>query len=146
MDGAGSPLRRAATRETTGPLKAWLSEHKKNPYPTKAEKIMLAIITRMTLTQVSTWFANARRRLKKDNRLGSGDADGEDDSVVDMDSDREGDSDTTSVDAACCVTPAHRPSERRDVDLQRDRRVDGDRTRENAVGRDERTPLRADGE
>ena len=29
------------------------------------EKIMLAIITRMTLTQVSTWFANARRRLKK---------------------------------------------------------------------------------
>ena len=30
---------------------------------------MLAIITKMTLTQVSTWFANARRRLKKDNRL-----------------------------------------------------------------------------
>ena len=53
MEGAGSPLRRAATRETTGPLKAWLSEHKKNPYPTKAEKIMLAIITRMTLTQVN---------------------------------------------------------------------------------------------
>ncbi|KAH3849869.1 hypothetical protein DPMN_092273 [Dreissena polymorpha] len=28
---------------------------------------MLAIATRMTLTQVSTWFANARRRMKKDN-------------------------------------------------------------------------------
>ena len=28
---------------------------------------MLAISTRMTLTQVSTWFANARRRMKKDN-------------------------------------------------------------------------------
>jgi hypothetical protein len=41
---------------------------RKNPYPTKAEKIMLAIITRMTLTQVSTWFANARRRLKKENK------------------------------------------------------------------------------
>lgn len=59
--------RKNATRETTGPLKAWLSQHKKNPYPTKGEKVMLAIATRMTLTQVSTWFANARRRMKKDN-------------------------------------------------------------------------------
>jgi len=49
-------------------LKAWLCRHIKNPYPTKAEKMMLAIITKMTLTQVSTWFANARRRIKKDNR------------------------------------------------------------------------------
>lgn len=30
---------------------------------------MLAIITKMTLTQVSTWFANARRRLKKENKM-----------------------------------------------------------------------------
>ncbi|KAL4235442.1 Irx1p [Mactra antiquata] len=59
--------RKNATRETTGPLKAWLSQHKKNPYPTKGEKVMLAIATRMTLTQVSTWFANARRRMKKGN-------------------------------------------------------------------------------
>lgn len=58
-----------ATRETTSTLKAWLQEHKKNPYPTKGEKIMLAIITKMTLTQVSTWFANARRRLKKENKM-----------------------------------------------------------------------------
>lgn len=61
--------RKNATRETTSVLKAWLSEHKKNPYPTKGEKIMLAIITKMTLTQVSTWFANARRRLKKENKM-----------------------------------------------------------------------------
>ena len=61
--------RKNATRETTSTLKAWLSEHKKNPYPTKGEKIMLAIITKMTLTQVSTWFANARRRLKKENKM-----------------------------------------------------------------------------
>lgn len=45
--------RKNATRETTSTLKAWLNEHKKNPYPTKGEKIMLAIITKMTLTQVS---------------------------------------------------------------------------------------------
>ena len=45
--------RKNATRESTATLKAWLNEHKKNPYPTKGEKIMLAIITKMTLTQVS---------------------------------------------------------------------------------------------
>lgn len=61
--------RKNATRESTNTLKAWLQEHKKNPYPTKGEKIMLAIITKMTLTQVSTWFANARRRLKKENKM-----------------------------------------------------------------------------
>jgi len=61
--------RKNATRETTSTLKAWLNEHRKNPYPTKGEKIMLAICTKMTLTQVSTWFANARRRLKKENKM-----------------------------------------------------------------------------
>ena len=61
--------RKNATRESTSTLKAWLYEHIKNPYPTKGEKIMLAIITKMTLTQVSTWFANARRRLKKENKM-----------------------------------------------------------------------------
>ncbi|XP_070411272.1 iroquois-class homeodomain protein IRX-3a isoform X2 [Nothobranchius furzeri] len=66
----GDPSRpKNATRESTATLKAWLSEHRKNPYPTKGEKIMLAIITKMTLTQVSTWFANARRRLKKENKM-----------------------------------------------------------------------------
>ena len=66
----GDPSRpKNATRESTSTLKAWLNEHRKNPYPTKGEKIMLAIITKMTLTQVSTWFANARRRLKKENQM-----------------------------------------------------------------------------
>ncbi|XP_055992395.1 iroquois-class homeodomain protein IRX-6 isoform X1 [Sorex fumeus] len=66
---SSSGRRKNATRETTSTLKAWLNEHRKNPYPTKGEKIMLAIITKMTLTQVSTWFANARRRLKKENKM-----------------------------------------------------------------------------
>ncbi|XP_034880414.1 iroquois-class homeodomain protein IRX-6 [Mirounga leonina] len=66
---SGTGRRKNATRETTSTLKAWLNEHRKNPYPTKGEKIMLAIITKMTLTQVSTWFANARRRLKKENKM-----------------------------------------------------------------------------
>ncbi|KAH7728459.1 iroquois C [Aphelenchoides avenae] len=66
MDGA---RRKNATREVTMPLKQWLNDHRRNPYPTKAEKMLLAIVTKMTLTQVSTWFANARRRLKKENKM-----------------------------------------------------------------------------
>ena len=54
------------TRESTIPLKHWLQTHHANPYPTKPEKIVLAMNSGMTLTQVSTWFANARRRLKKE--------------------------------------------------------------------------------
>jgi len=50
--------RKNATRESTSTLKAWLYEHIKNPYPTKGEKIMLAIITKMTLTQVVSRYYN----------------------------------------------------------------------------------------
>ncbi|KFQ68849.1 Iroquois-class homeodomain protein irx-1-A, partial [Phaethon lepturus] len=57
-----------AARESTGALKAWLMQHPRNPYPSKGEKVMLAVVSRMSLTQVSTWFANARRRLKKENK------------------------------------------------------------------------------
>ena len=96
--------RKNATRETTSTLKAWLNEHRKNPYPTKGEKIMLAIITKMTLTQVSTWFANARRRLKKENKMtwsprnrcdDDDDDDGKDGSGSGVkDRDRDGDTDS----------------------------------------------------
>jgi len=47
--------RKNATRESTSTLKAWLFQHIKNPYPTKGEKIMLAIVTHMTLTQVTLY-------------------------------------------------------------------------------------------
>ncbi|KFM07716.1 Iroquois-class homeodomain protein irx-3, partial [Aptenodytes forsteri] len=59
-----------AARESTGALKAWLARHSRNPYPSKGEKVMLAVVSQMSLTQVSTWFANARRRLKKENKAG----------------------------------------------------------------------------
>ncbi|XP_041376264.1 homeobox protein araucan-like [Gigantopelta aegis] len=94
LDLNSAARRKAATRETTSPLKAWLSEHRKNPYPTKAEKIMLAIITKMTLTQVSTWFANARRRLKKENKMGW---DGNDKGDDNDDEDDEDDDDDDSL-------------------------------------------------
>ncbi|KAK7147872.1 hypothetical protein R3I94_010411 [Phoxinus phoxinus] len=89
----GDPSRpKNATRESTSTLKAWLNEHRKNPYPTKGEKIMLAIITKMTLTQVSTWFANARRRLKKENKVtwGARSKEDEDGNII-FGSDTEGD-------------------------------------------------------
>ncbi|CAE1327856.1 unnamed protein product [Acanthosepion pharaonis] len=46
------------------PLKRWLYRHKDKPYPSRAEKQSLAAGSNMTLTQVSNWFANVRRRLK----------------------------------------------------------------------------------
>ncbi|XP_076449185.1 uncharacterized protein LOC143285672 isoform X2 [Babylonia areolata] len=88
-------VRKTAVRETTAPLKAWLHEHRKNPYPTKAEKIMLAIITQMTLTQVSTWFANARRRLKKEGGGGQWD-------------------NVSDGDTACHDTPSDTPTHEKD--------------------------------
>ena len=48
--------RKNATREITQPLKIWLTDHRKNPYPTKPEKVMLAMVTGMSLTQVSLVF------------------------------------------------------------------------------------------
>jgi hypothetical protein len=43
LHGAGA--RKNATRESTAPLKNWLKEHQKNPYPTKGEKVYLALIS-----------------------------------------------------------------------------------------------------
>ncbi|XP_077869197.1 homeobox protein Mohawk-like [Saccoglossus kowalevskii] len=56
--------KRQTLQDMAKPLKAWLYKHKDNPYPTKTEKILLALGSHMTLVQVSNWFANARRRLK----------------------------------------------------------------------------------
>lgn len=36
------------------PLKQWLYKHRDNPYPTKTEKILLALGSQMTLVQVRT--------------------------------------------------------------------------------------------
>ncbi|TRY94582.1 hypothetical protein DNTS_002184 [Danionella cerebrum] len=85
-----SRVTKVATRESTSALKAWLSEHLKNPYPTKGEKIMLAIVTKMSLTQVSTWFANARRRLKKENRVSWASKGKSDDEEEEPESEEEG--------------------------------------------------------
>ncbi|KAL5971198.1 Iroquois-clas homeodomain protein IRX-6 [Taenia solium] len=61
-------------------LRAWLAGHQERPYPTRAEKAALAFATRLSLAQISTWFANARRRLKKEGemaKLGAGRGEGD---------------------------------------------------------------------
>ncbi|XP_018563413.1 homeobox protein araucan [Anoplophora glabripennis] len=128
--GAGYDLaarRKNATRESTATLKAWLNEHKKNPYPTKGEKIMLAIITKMTLTQVSTWFANARRRLKKENKMTwepKNKTDDDDDALVSDSDDKDKDDDEKRDD-----TDIHGriKSEQNGKDLDDDDMTDDDR-------------------
>uniref|UniRef100_A0A3B3D7D3 Mohawk homeobox b n=1 Tax=Oryzias melastigma TaxID=30732 RepID=A0A3B3D7D3_ORYME len=56
--------KRQVLQNMARPLKHWLYKHRDNPYPTKTEKVLLALGSHMTLVQVSNWFANARRRLK----------------------------------------------------------------------------------
>ncbi|GMH24106.1 hypothetical protein Nepgr_025949 [Nepenthes gracilis] len=46
-------------------LRAWLFEHFLHPYPSDADKLMLARQTGLSRNQVSNWFINARVRLWK---------------------------------------------------------------------------------
>ena len=58
-----SPLEQC--RLKTWPLRQWLYQHRYNPYPTKADKKLLAREANMRPDQVAMWFANTRRRIKK---------------------------------------------------------------------------------
>uniref|UniRef100_A0A3Q2TNU6 Mohawk homeobox b n=1 Tax=Fundulus heteroclitus TaxID=8078 RepID=A0A3Q2TNU6_FUNHE len=64
LSGAKARHKRQVLQDMARPLKHWLYKHRDNPYPTKTEKVLLALGSHMTLVQVSNWFANARRRLK----------------------------------------------------------------------------------
>lgn len=44
-------------------LKEWLYQHFDKPYPSDEEKDVLASLTRLTRSQVSNWFINARVRI-----------------------------------------------------------------------------------
>lgn len=45
-------------------LKNWLNSHADHPYPSDEEKEELKQVTGLTLSQISNWLANARRRSK----------------------------------------------------------------------------------
>lgn len=42
-------------------LYGWISENKKNPYPTESQKDQLAEMCKMTKKQIVNWFTNARK-------------------------------------------------------------------------------------
>ncbi|UZJ54423.1 hypothetical protein CBS101457_003743 [Exobasidium rhododendri] len=44
-------------------LKSWLLDHASHPYPTEDEKRRLCDLTGLSISQVSNWFINARRRI-----------------------------------------------------------------------------------
>lgn len=52
-------------RDSVALLKKWFYEHRANPYPSEEEKRALMSQTRLTSTQLTNWFINARRRLTK---------------------------------------------------------------------------------
>lgn len=61
---APPPRRRGKLpKPVTDLLKSWLLEHAGHPYPTEDEKRTLCSMTGLTLSQVSNWFINARRRI-----------------------------------------------------------------------------------
>ncbi|XP_013868858.1 homeobox protein Mohawk isoform X2 [Austrofundulus limnaeus] len=60
--------KRQALQDMARPLKQWLYKHRDNPYPTKTEKILLALGSQMTLVQVSPpppAFLLRRRKRKR---------------------------------------------------------------------------------
>jgi len=60
------------SREITNVLSQWLFTHCDHPYPSEHEKSVLCSLTGLSLSQVSGWFINARRRkLKKMNESAS---------------------------------------------------------------------------
>ncbi|KZL87200.1 c2h2 type zinc finger domain-containing protein [Colletotrichum incanum] len=66
---------RRFSRESARILKQWLSNHEDYPYPSHADKQSLQLLTGLTMTQISNWLANARRRQKAiiNRRLSSSD-------------------------------------------------------------------------
>jgi hypothetical protein len=52
------------SKEVVKLLRNWLNAHKARPYPTNEEMELLQQRTGLNKTQISNWFANARRRGK----------------------------------------------------------------------------------
>lgn len=62
---ADRPMRKRGKlpKETTDYLKAWLHRHSDHPYPSEEEKKQLCNATGLSMSQVSNWMINARRRI-----------------------------------------------------------------------------------
>ncbi|KAI5300945.1 hypothetical protein KEM56_002078 [Ascosphaera pollenicola] len=58
------------SKKTRRILNNWLAEHAEHPYATEVEKVKLKEETGLTVTQISNWLANARRRGKPNSVTG----------------------------------------------------------------------------
>ncbi len=69
VEHGGKTLQRACRRVCKRPdniiLYQWVVAHQTDPYPSNSEKVILARMSRKTLTQLNQWFANNRRAIKK---------------------------------------------------------------------------------
>ena len=61
-DGKSRRRRGNLPKTVTDTLRKWFNEHIAHPYPTEDEKMMLMSATGLTMSQISNWFINARRR------------------------------------------------------------------------------------
>ncbi|KAJ7185556.1 hypothetical protein C8R46DRAFT_1060979 [Mycena filopes] len=50
-------------KETTDFLKDWLHSHAAHPYPSEIEKKQMCHATGLSMSQVSNWMINGRRRI-----------------------------------------------------------------------------------
>ncbi|XP_001633591.2 homeobox protein SIX6 [Nematostella vectensis] len=55
-------------KEATRILQSWLNDNLGKPYPDAETKERLQQLTKLSKTQVNTWFANARRRLNRNRQ------------------------------------------------------------------------------
>ncbi|KAL5358975.1 homeobox KN domain-containing protein [Aspergillus floccosus] len=66
-------------KPVTDILRAWFHEHLDHPYPSEEDKQMFMTRTGLTISQISNWFINARRRqlpaLRNQMRNGGADMD-----------------------------------------------------------------------
>ncbi|KAH8428376.1 homeobox domain-containing protein [Aspergillus melleus] len=66
-------------KPVTDILRAWFHEHLDHPYPSEEDKQMFMTRTGLTISQISNWFINARRRqlpaLRNQMRNGGSDLD-----------------------------------------------------------------------
>ncbi|KAK5797969.1 hypothetical protein VI817_004260 [Penicillium citrinum] len=66
-------------KPVTDILRAWFHEHLDHPYPSEEDKQMFMTRTGLTISQISNWFINARRRqlpaLRNQMRSGASDPD-----------------------------------------------------------------------
>lgn len=58
--------KRQVLQDMARPLKHWLYKHRDNPYPTKTEKVLLALGSHMTLVQVRRVHAREEEWSKRD--------------------------------------------------------------------------------